>query len=107
MTAAVSTAALEDFERALRKAFPGRLRGIVLYGSHVRGEASEDSDLDVLVLLQGPIELARDLGLCVDAAFPISLEYGVPISALPADLVDYETADYPLYRAARAEGMRR
>jgi predicted nucleotidyltransferase len=42
---------LADIKRRLVAAHGRRLRGVVLYGSEVRGEARPDSDLDVLVLL--------------------------------------------------------
>jgi predicted nucleotidyltransferase len=42
-------AALAGFTTRLRAAFPGRVAGVVLFGSRARGEGRLDSDLDVLV----------------------------------------------------------
>jgi predicted nucleotidyltransferase len=42
---------------ALQAAFGKRLRGVLLYGSEVRGTAEPDSDIDFLVLLEGPVDL--------------------------------------------------
>jgi predicted nucleotidyltransferase len=43
--------ALEAYAAGLRGVFGTRLAEVRLFGSHARGEASEDSDIDVLVLV--------------------------------------------------------
>ena len=45
----------------LRAVYGDRLRGVVLYGSEARREATPDSDVDILVLLTGPVALGREL----------------------------------------------
>jgi predicted nucleotidyltransferase len=42
---------LEAYAARLRAIFGDRLREIRLFGSYARGEANEDSDIDVLVTL--------------------------------------------------------
>jgi predicted nucleotidyltransferase len=44
---------LARFRTALEGRFGARLRELVLYGSYARGEANEDSDVDVLVVVEG------------------------------------------------------
>jgi hypothetical protein len=46
----------------------GGLRGVVVFGSWARGEAVEGSDLDVLVVVDGQVELRRALYHEWDAA---------------------------------------
>lgn len=82
-----------------------RLRGIVLYGSEVRGEARPDSDIDILVLLDGPIDYGTDLRTNINALYDLVLALERPISAKPVDLAAYEAAEYPLYRNAKSEGV--
>src|SRR5579883_1383968 len=43
--------ALSRFRAVLAERFGARLREVVLYGSHARGTATEDSDVDVLVVV--------------------------------------------------------
>lgn len=43
---------LQRASKDLKRVFGDRFVGLMLFGSHVRGEASEESDVDVLVVLR-------------------------------------------------------
>ena len=45
------TAALADFQRQLLDLFPGEIEQLILYGSYVIGQATLDSDVDVMVVV--------------------------------------------------------
>ncbi len=47
----VVASALARFRGVLAVRFGVRLRDVVLYGSHARGAATEDSDVDVFVVI--------------------------------------------------------
>jgi predicted nucleotidyltransferase len=49
---AATSAAVGDLASWLRARFGSRLTRVVLFGSHARGEASEHSDVDVLVVVE-------------------------------------------------------
>ncbi len=83
-----------------------RLRGVVLYGSSARGDGSKESDIDVLVLLDGPVALWRDHQLLMRAVYPLVLDLGRSIHLMPVDASRYETVRFPLYENARREGIR-
>jgi len=52
-------AALARLRAALARRFGPRLREVVLFGSHARGEAHEESDVDVLVVIDDLTEAER------------------------------------------------
>lgn len=90
----------------LERAFGARLRGIVLFGSRARGDATEASDIDLLVLLEDPPASGRDIDTIVEAVYPLQLELDVAIHALPATASRFERGEFALYRNAQTEGVR-
>jgi len=96
---------LQRVKAALRDAFGERFKGLILYGSEARGEADPDSDIDLLVLLQGPVNYWEDVHTCIHVLYPLVLEIERPIDATPADIRDYETDRWPLYREVKREGI--
>ncbi len=89
----------------LEDAFQGRLQGVLLYGSAARNEAREGSDLDLMVLLDGPVRLGRDLETIVEALYPVQLEVDAPIHATPVSAKVFEAGEFGLYRSARRDGV--
>ena len=96
---------LETIKTRLQKVYRERLVGVVLYGSVARGDITDESDIDILVLLNGPVEYGNDLETNINALYPLSLELGRRISAKPVDANEYETVMCPLYEASRKEGI--
>jgi predicted nucleotidyltransferase len=96
---------LRRIKAVLRPVHGTRLRGVVLYGSEARGDAGPESDIDVLVLLDGVTDYGGDLRANIDALYELSSELGRRISAKPVEAREYETLACPLYRRARLEGV--
>jgi uncharacterized protein len=72
--------ALEAYADRLRARFGGRFREMRLFGSYARGEATEHSDVDVLVIVDRLTEPER-LAV-VDDATAVMLETALPIAPL-------------------------
>jgi predicted nucleotidyltransferase len=57
---------------SLRKIYGTRLRRLILFGSQARGEATPESDVDLLVVLEGPVtsieEAERTSRIATEAA---------------------------------------
>ena len=96
---------LQQIKGLLQFAFGNRLCGVVLYGSEARGDPREDSDIDILMLLEGPIHLGQEIDTATRALYPLMLETERIIDAKPADIRNYEAGNTPLYRNAKREGI--
>jgi predicted nucleotidyltransferase len=80
MVPAVISAALKDYRERIQRELPGRLQKLVLFGSWARGEAHEDSDLDVLVVLARAN--ARERASVIDLGAYVGLDAGLPVTPL-------------------------
>lgn len=96
---------LQGCKKALAAHYGLRLRGVVLYGSVARNKAQEASDIDLLVLLDGPFDYFAELRTIVDLLYPFQMESDHLISAKPADANEFEAGLVQLYRSAKREGV--
>src|SRR5437870_748093 len=50
--APTTSAAIAEFSTRVRTTLGSRVARLVLFGSHARGDATEDSDVDILVVIE-------------------------------------------------------
>ncbi|MFB6272642.1 MAG: HEPN domain-containing protein [Salinibacter sp.] len=86
-----------------RNAFGERLHRLILYGSYARGDATEDSDIDVLVVLNEAPD-PSDREQAHEVTHPLREEYGAHVSPLVTSRDRFNTYNQPLYRNVRDEG---
>ena len=72
--------ALADFVKRVRQELPANVLDVRLFGSEARGEATTESDIDVLVVVEPDTERVRLEDRIVDIAFDINLACGVYVS---------------------------
>ncbi|MEK7729229.1 MAG: nucleotidyltransferase domain-containing protein [candidate division KSB1 bacterium] len=96
---------LKSCKTALADSYQSQFKGLVLYGSMARSQAHSDSDIDLLVLLNQPVDYFRELRAIVELLYPIQLESERLISAKPASWDSFEAGDMPLYRNVKREGV--
>mgnify|MGYP001610502457 CR=1 FL=1 len=96
---------LQQIKECLQGVYGDRLQGVVLYGSEARGEATQESDVDILVLIKDPVVLGRDLQTTIRALYPLQLELLRPIHATPVDVKAFDAGEFMLYRIAKEEGI--
>lgn len=82
-----------------------RLRGVFLYGSRARGDHSPDSDVDILVVLDGIGPYSIELKRTSELASNLSLESGVIVSRTFASEVDWRTGAKPFLVNAREDAV--
>lgn len=74
---------VSGFSVKLRRLLGNNLLKIILYGSYARGDFQENSDVDVMVLVDlSPEEIEKIEEVIFDLAFDIEMEHGVHISPI-------------------------
>lgn len=96
---------LEELRSALERLYGDRLRQVILYGSQARGEANEDSDVDVVVVLAGSIVPGREIDRMLDLVVELNEKYGTLISVYPVSEENYQATQSPLLVNVRREGV--
>ena len=96
---------IKEFKSQVKNLYGNRLKEIILYGSWARGEATEDSDIDLIVVLEGSVEPGKEIDRMIDIITDINLRYNVLISVYPVNNEDYITLKSPLLMSARREGV--
>jgi len=96
---------LKEFREELESLYQKRLKSIILYGSWARGDATEDSDIDVLIVLEGRVIPGKEIDRIIDIITEINLKHGVLISVYPVSEEDYSTINSPLLINVRREGV--
>lgn len=102
---AIGNKIAQQCKDALTAYYGKRLKGVILYGSLARGQSTSSSDIDLLVLLDPPLDYFTELRRIVDLLYSIQLESEKLISAKPASISDFEIGTISLYRTARREGV--
>lgn len=98
-------AAIDAFKTAVAERYGDRLDRVVLYGSHARNEATDGSDVDLMLVLDGEVQPGQEIDALADLIWEILVEHGVLLSVFPVSSEDYETRQSPLLINARRDGV--
>lgn len=111
----ISQEVLVRYRDGLLSRFPTQLQRLILFGSQARGEATDESDVDVLVVVDWEEEILSGGGyaapfsdprwqVIVEIASDLSLEYGIYLS--PLVISERRFCDgFPLVNRVKAEGI--
>ncbi|MCR5636556.1 MAG: nucleotidyltransferase domain-containing protein [Clostridiales bacterium] len=100
----LSTVALES-----KKVFGDRLYSVILFGSYARGDYDDDSDIDIMILVDLPAESISEYRTRIDALCgDLLLKYGLVISAIEKDKETYMryASTLPFYQNIEREGIK-
>ena len=75
-----------------------QLHGVVLYGSCARGTEAPESDIDLMVLLEGSLDESRVIRRVWEVLYPLQLESDRLLSVVSMDVALYNRGEYALYR---------
>lgn len=100
---------VQNFANDVRKVLGNSLDSIIVYGSYARGEQSECSDIDIMILASlTEAEVKSISGQISDVAFGYMMKYGVEISPVITNTehFNYWADNLPYYRNVRDEGVK-
>lgn len=79
---------LRAFCREAKRALPGKIAGVILFGSRARGDARRESDYDVAVLVHGLDDRRSVDHALADTAYPhILAGFHIRPVAIPSDFL--------------------
>jgi uncharacterized protein len=98
-------ASLDALRPRLQALYGSRLVQLVLFGSQARGDAEDGSDIDVLVVLKGPVmpgeEITRTGAILAD----LSLAHDTVLSCVFVSEERFASENSPLLLNIRREGI--
>lgn len=100
---------MQQFASSLRKLLGNTLDSVIVYGSYARGDYSEISDIDVMILVTLTEEKIKKISDEIsDMAFEYLMKFGVDISPVVTNIdhFNYWVDNLPYYRNIRDEGVR-
>lgn len=100
-TAALAGAVALD----LRELYGDRLVAVLVFGSRARGDATEESDLDLLVVLDELDDPWGEHGRMDAILWRHTAASGIVVTAMPVSRTRFERPDIPVLIRARAEAM--
>jgi predicted nucleotidyltransferase len=96
---------LDEFRHGLEQIYGPRLVRMILFGSHARGVARPDSDIDVLLVLRGPVDVNEEIRRVSPLASELSLRADVVISCVYVSEEEFQADGSPLILNIRKEGL--
>jgi len=96
---------LQELHQSLKNFYGDRLTHLVLFGSQARRDATEDSDIDILLVLKAPISPGDEIFRLSAIKTDLNLKYDELISIIPISEIDYQTRSTPLLDNIRREGI--
>jgi len=97
---------VERIKEHLAGLYGDRIKEVILYGSYARGEATRDSDVDVLVLVDESLDPSEVRASLSELLLDILLEEGELVSVVVLPESMFETRNYPFILNVKREGIR-
>jgi uncharacterized protein len=96
---------LSQLHRALSQLYGNQLAHLILFGSQARGDASSESDIDVLVVLKDLVNPGNEVTRVGKITAELSLQFNTVISCIFLSVQRFETEQSPLLLNIRREGV--
>ncbi len=95
----------KQVRKFLENRYGAKIKATMLYGSHVREKATEDSDVDLLVVVEDSLEPWQVLNRLDNLLFDILLSTGELVSVVVLPMSYYTSYTTPFLMNVRREGI--
>jgi predicted nucleotidyltransferase len=89
----------------LKESYGENLVKVILYGSKARGDSTEDSDIDIMVVLSDYVDIKKERFKIYDIVWSVCYVYDLLISLIIKNKSDYEKFDTGLLKNIKNEGI--
>ncbi len=96
---------LAELKRGLEALYGEHLKGVYLFGSHARGEADDESDVDVLVVLDAFDHYVAEVDRTGALGSQLSLKYVASISTVFIRASDWARRYTPFLANVREDAI--
>lgn len=96
---------MAELRAQLLALYGARLKGVYLYGSYARGGADNESDVDVLVVLDQIQGYGQELNRTSSSISSLSLKYRLSISRVFVSEKDWTSRQTPFLANVREEAI--
>jgi len=97
--------AIDELIEKLKETYGDSLVKVILYGSKARGDSTEDSDIDIMVVLKDYIDIKKERFKIYDIVWSVCYVYDLLISVIIKNKSDYEKFDTGLLKNIKNEGI--
>ena len=96
---------LTEYQEKLKEVLGDSLEAIMLYGSQARGDAEDESDIDVLCVMKKSLNYGELIDKTSQVTVELSMKHGVTLSRAFVTSADFKNRKAPFLMNVRREGF--
>jgi len=99
--------AVDELIEKLKEVYGDNLVKVILYGSKARGDSTEDSDIDIMVVLKNFDKWENEFNKIFDIVYEVETKYDyeVLISFIIKRQIEFNISNMPLMLNVKDEGI--